>query len=47
MTTRIETITIRVNTMNLRAVHHALAEAGFTIDPMLPSLPLASDPPHA
>jgi len=42
-----ETITIRVNTMNLRAVHHALAEAGFTIDPMLPSLPLASDPPHA
>lgn len=27
-------ITIRVNTMNLRAVHQALEEAGFVIDPM-------------
>ena len=33
-----ETITIRVNTMNLRAVHRALEEAGFVIDLMRPSL---------
>lgn len=31
-------ITIRVNTMNLRAVHQALEEAGFAIDPMRPDL---------
>ncbi len=31
-----ETITIRVNTMNIRAVHRALEEAGFVIDPMQP-----------
>lgn len=31
-------ITIRVNTMNLRAVHQALEEAGFTLDPMRPDL---------
>ncbi len=30
------TITIRVNTMNLRAVHQALEKAGFVIDPMRP-----------
>lgn len=29
-------ITIRVNTMNLRAVHRALEEAGFVLDPMRP-----------
>lgn len=34
-----ETITIRVNTMNLRAVHQALEEAGFVIDQMRPELP--------
>ena len=34
-----ETITIRVNTMNLRAVHQALEEAGFVIDPMRPDRP--------
>lgn len=34
-----ETITIRVNTMNLRAVHLALEEAGFVIDPMRPEQP--------
>lgn len=34
-----ETITIRVNTMNLRAVHRALEDAGFVIDPMRPELP--------
>jgi len=33
-----ETITIRVNTMNLRAVHRALEDAGFEIDPMRPGL---------
>lgn len=31
-----QTITIRVNTMNLRAVHKALEAAGFVIDPMRP-----------
>lgn len=30
-------ITIRVNTMNLRAVHRVLAEAGFVLDQMLPT----------
>ncbi len=30
-------ITIRVNTMNLRAVHRALEEAGFVLDQMLPA----------
>jgi acetoin utilization protein AcuB len=30
-------ITIRVNTMNLRAVHRALEEAGFVIDQMRPA----------
>jgi len=31
-----QTISVRVNTMNLRAVHQALEEAGFTVDPMRP-----------
>lgn len=31
-----QTIFIRVNTMNLRAVHRALEDAGFTVDPMRP-----------
>ncbi|MBA3016182.1 MAG: CBS domain-containing protein [Proteobacteria bacterium] len=35
-----QTISVRVNTMNLRAVHRALEEAGFVVDPMLPEQPL-------
>lgn len=41
-----ETITIRVNTMNLHAVHRALEDAGFVIDPMRPVL-AATDTNHA
>lgn len=41
-----ETITIRVNTMNLRAVHRALEDAGFVIDRMLPGPP-PTDNNHA
>lgn len=41
-----ETITIRVNTMNLRAVHRALEEAGFVLYPMHPGL-AGGDPNHA
>lgn len=41
-----ETITIRVNTMNLRAVHRALEDAGFVIDRMLPDHP-PTDNSHA
>lgn len=41
-----DTITIRVNTMNLRAVHKALEEAGFVIDSMRPDL-LANGTLHA
>lgn len=33
---QIQTIFIRVNTMNLRAVHRALEDAGFIVDPMRP-----------
>lgn len=42
-----ETITIRVNTMNLRAVHKALAEAGFELDPQCPGLEPTTDHAHA
>lgn len=45
-TDRHDTITIRVNTMNLRAVHQALEEAGFTIDAMRPEF-VKSGNPHA
>ncbi len=34
-----QSISIRVNTMNLRAVHQALEGAGFVIDPMRPEAP--------